>query len=244
MTLRGARFASALVVALLPLAAANAAPPKLIVQTILNPAIADAAKLQTLVDCVAVTPNGVAVVGNGDRLWAVGAAGAVPVAKIRKLSSFAFTPEGLLIGVRGRDLVYLRPGGALKTFFALPAKGMRIVPGRLDSFFLFGPEGKGGYGLYVLRPGRKISKVLRAPKPITSAAQAGGRILLVAGGALYGVSGHKLLLIAGEPNGTITSVAVDETGGRIFVSDGKHIFQVQKSQAMPLVGDLGGTLRW
>jgi len=242
--MRGSRVLSVLLMAVLAPQAASAAGPKTSVQVIMRPDTAASAKLGSLADCVAVTPDGIAVVGDGDRLWLVGATGARPVAKIRHLRSFAFTPEGLLVGVQGRNLVYLDSRQNLRVFFALPGRGMNVSPGRLDTLFLFGPEDNGGYDLYVVRPGRKVSKVLNAPKPITGVAQAGSRILLVTGGALYGVSEHKLLLIAAEPQGALTSVAVDEAGGRIFVSDGRHIFQVQQGRVVPLAGDLGGTLRW
>jgi len=235
-----------LICALAPLASAVAdnAPAKPGLEIILTSAAADTAKLGPLVDCVAVTPDGVAVVGDGDRLWSVGAEGARTVGAIRNLRSFAFVPGGMLIGVRGRNLVYLDPYGSLKTLVGLPALGMNVAPGHGETLLLFGPEGKGGYGLYLVQPGRHLTKLLRSPKPITDAAQAGSRVLFISDGALYGVSGDKLRLIAGEPGGALTSVAVDDAGGRIFVSDGKRVFQIQEGGAVPIVGDMGGTVRW
>lgn len=224
--------------------AADTAKPAITVEEVLVPGTARAAHLGSLVDSVAVTPDGVVVVGNGDRLWRVGASGARRIDKVRGLRSFAFTPEGLLIGVSGRRLVYVNPHGVLKTFFILPAASMNIVPGVGDTIFLFGPEGHGHYGLYRLQPGRKVSKVLGTNRPITSVAQSGKDILLVAGGVLYGVSNGRLRLVAGEAKGKLVSVAADNATGRIFVSDGAHIFQIDKGQAVPLFGGLGGTLRW
>ena len=236
-----------LFLALLAPILAEAESPKPIspvVQVILTPAQVAAAKLGPLMDAVAVTPDGISVISADDQLWLVGAAGILPVGKIRGVHSFTFTPEGLLVGVKGRDLVYLTPNGTLKVFFKLPSGNMAVVSGVGDSLLLFGPDGSKGYGLYSVRPGRHITKVLDAPKPITAAAQIGNRFLLVTGGALYGVAGHKLHLLAGEPNGILTSVAIDAAGGRIFLSDGAHIFRFNDKAVVPVAGDMGGTLRW
>ncbi|MDA8155474.1 MAG: hypothetical protein M0Z52_03335 [Actinomycetota bacterium] len=223
--------------------AAQAQTPSVKLEKLLNPDVARTAKLGALVNCVAVTPDGIAVVGDADRLWLVGASGARATG-VRGLSSFAFTSQGLLIGVRGRDLVYLDADGTLKTFFGLPGEEMSIVPGQGDTLLLYGPEGKDSWGLYIIHPGRRVSKLLKSPKPITGAAMAGNRVLLVAGGALYEVLKGKLLLVAGEPGGAFVSVAAEPAGSLVFVSDGKRIFGIQGNQVMPLAGDIGGILRW
>ncbi|MHB8847413.1 MAG: hypothetical protein ACYC43_03115 [Burkholderiales bacterium] len=235
--------ATLLCLALSPVWAAGV-PGKPTVEIVLTPAIAEQAKLGKLLNCVAVTPDGIAVVGDAAHLWLVGAAGARAVNRVKDLRAFAFTPGGSLIGVRGRELVYLDSAGKLKPFFSLPAKGMNIVPGHGEVMVLYGPEGHNEYGLYTIRPGRRITKLLSSPKSVTSATQAGTRILFVAGGALYGVSGKQLQLVAGEPGGNLTSVVADPAGQRIYVSDGQHVFQLNGKTVVPLAGDIGGTLRW
>jgi hypothetical protein len=242
--MRGFWGAASLLVALSTASAGTAAATSGTVEIVLTSAGADAAKLQSLVDCVAVTPDGVALVGDGDRLWQVGAEGAKAISKFEGIRSFAFTPGGLLIAVRGRELVYLDPAGDLKPFFTVPAEGMSVVPGQGESLFLYGPEGRHEYGLYVVRPGRRVSKVLRSAKAITAVAQFGGATVLVADGALYGVVGSQLKLLAGEPQGDLISVAVDASGGRMFVSDYKHVFRIDQGAVVPLTNDMGGTLRW
>lgn len=238
-----AAWVGAVLLCLVPAAKPEGA--KLIVERILQPNAAAQAQLGPLVDSVAVTPNGVAVVGDGKNLWAVGASEIQQIAKIHGLTSFAFSPEGLLVGVRARDLVYFDPKtGDVKTIFSLPGDGMRIVPGRRDHFYIFGAEAKERYGLYELLPGRKVVKIVSSPVPITSVARVEDRTLLVAGGALYAVSGTQLRLIAGEPNGGLTSVGVDEAGERIYLSDSARIFEIQRSGTAALFGDLGGTLYW
>ncbi len=174
---------------------ADAALPKPVVERILDTATADAAKIGPLENCVAVTPDGVAVVGDGQRLWLAGASGARASA-VRGLSSFAFTPEGLLVGVRGRELVYLGSDGTLKKFFTLPGAGMSVAPGAGDSLLLFGPEGKGRYGLFLIRPGRRVTKVGLAEadhgrRPVRRPRAAGGRRNPVRGARARAASGGR-----------------------------------------------------
>lgn len=244
--MRGAPAVAALAILALtsgPAPAANGTPSHVTVQSVLDPATARAAKLESLSDCVAVTPDGVAVVGNGEGLWLVGG-GRTRATGVRGLTCFAFTPEGLLVGVKGRDLVHLDAGGALTPVFHLPGAGMTLVPGQGDSLLLFGREDGGGWGLYAIRPGGKVSRLLTSPEPITGAAEGGGRLLMVAGGVLFQVQGGAMRPLAGEPKGTLASVATDPAGKAVFVSDGKRIFRIEDGRPGVLADDLGGTLRW
>lgn len=235
----------ALLLALLwPMAARAATPPKLALQIILNPAIAQKAGLGTLANCVAVTPDGVAIVSDQNHLWEAGAAGALPIGNFAGLPSFAFVPGGLLIGVSGQNLVYVDTDGTLQTLFALPAPGMSVASGAGNSLLLFGPEGGGQYGLYLVYPGHKAAKLFRAPSPIQDAAQAGGKTFFISDGMLFAVTGRQAKLIAAEPGAGFTSVAADPAGNHIFVSDGAHVFQIKSQGALPISGDLGGLIRW
>jgi hypothetical protein len=229
---------------LLPIAATASAPPKLLLQIILNPAIARKAGLGTLANCVAITPDGVAIVSDQNHLWEAGAAGALPVGNFAGLASFAFVPGGLLFGVSGQNLVYLDTDGTLKTLFALPAPGMSVASGAGDSLLLFGPEGGGHYGLYLVYPGHKAAKLFGAAAPIEDAAQAGGKTFFILNGMLFGVTGRQAKLIAAEPGAGFSSVAADPAGNRVFVSDGAHVFQIKTWGALPISGDLGGLIRW
>jgi len=215
------------------------------VERILTPALAEKQHLTTLAPSVAVTPNGVAVVGDGDRVWAVGADGAVQIAGIRNANSFAMSPEGLLVIVSGKSLLYLDPvSKTLKPVFDLPFAGMNLVSESRDSFLLYGPDGTKGCALYELLPGRKVMKIVDTPRPITGVARMGDEILLVTGGALFAVSQNTMVLLAGEIGGKLHSVAVDEGTGHIFLSDGHSLFAIQQGAVVALTGGLGGELRW
>lgn len=212
---------------------------------ILTPEIAAKQNLGTLCPSVAITPNGVAVVGDGDQMWAVGADGAVKVEGVRNASSFAFSPDGLLVVVSGSNLQYLDPfNKTLKLIYTLPAAGMRIVPEGKDRFLLYGPDGAKGFALFELLPGRKVVKVIDSPRPITGVVRNGEQLLIVTGGMLFAIYNNSMLLLAGESGGALRSVAIDPDSGRIFLSDGNRTFEFHEGKIIPLFSDLSGELRW
>jgi hypothetical protein len=238
----GAAIAALITVCALP---AVGQPPQLSVERILTPSVARQQHLGILRPDIAVTPNGVAVVGDGDKLWAVGADGAVRIDGVRDANSFAISPQGLLVVVSGKSLLYLDPASqTLKPIFDLPFAGMSIVTESQDSFFLFGPDGAKGFAVYELLPGRKVVKVVDTPRPITAVTRLADDVLIVSGGALFAVYQNSLRLLAGEIGGNLRSVAADSSARQIFVSDGKSIFAIHQDKVVPLVGDLGGELRW
>ena len=153
-------------------------------------------------------------------------------------------PRIAVMGVSGRKLVFLDSSGQLKPLFRLPGVGMSLVPGNGDSLLLFGREDKGTWALYTIRPGRKVSLLLRSPKPITAAAETSSHILVVIDGALFLVEHGELRLLAGEPKGTLTAVAADPDGKAIFVSDDRRIFRVNNRRLTVVADGFGGTLRW
>ncbi len=246
MNSRGA-LASMILTALVALTAAPAAHARVPlgreVQVVLNPGSARSAGLRHLGPCVAVTPDGAAVVGNAMGLWLVGG-GKARATGVTALGCFTFTPEGLLMGVRGRELVFLDAHGQFEPLFRLPGVGMTLVPGNGDSLLLFGQEDKGTWGLYTIRPGRKVSLVLQSPKPITAAAETANHVLVVIDGALFLVEHGEMRLVAGEPKGTLTALAADPDGKAIFVSDGRRIFRINDRRVAVVAAGVGGTLRW
>lgn len=219
--------------------------PGLSVERILTPAVAEKQHLGVLHPDIAFTPNGVAVVGNGDCLWAVGADGAVKIAGVRNANSFAISPQGLLVIISGKSLLYLDPlSKTLKFILDLPFAGMSIVSESQDRFFLFGPDGSKGFAAYELLPGRKVIKVVDLPQPITGVTRLADDVLIVSGGALFAVYQNSLRLLAGEIGGKLRSVAADSAARQIYVSDGKTIFVIHQDKVVPLIGDFGGELRW
>jgi hypothetical protein len=220
---------------------AAAATP--VLQLILTPKIAEAAALGPLVNCFSITPDGVVVVGDGSHLWAVGATGALPL-NISGLTSFAFMPGGILLGVSGRNLVYLDTDGTLKTLFVLPEPGMSVTQGQGNTLILFGPETPGQNGIYLVREGRQAIKIISLPASITDVAALNGTLLFISDGALYEVLGHHLRLVAAEPGAGFTSVTANPTTGDIYLADSAHVVELQHHKIIPISNNFAGLLRW
>jgi hypothetical protein len=216
---------------------------KPLLQIILTPKIATAAGLDPLQNCFTVTPDGVVMVGDNAHLWAVGAAGALPL-KIAGLSSFTFMPGGILLGISGSNLDYLDTDGTLKTLFALPEPGMSVTQGQRNTLILFGPEAPGRDGLYLIHEGRQATKILSLPASITDVAALNGSLLFISGGALYEVEGHHLHLIAAEPGTGFTSVTANPATGDIFLADTSHVLELRHGKIIPISNNFTGLLRW
>ncbi len=228
-----------LLLGLAPLAAAETP----VLQLILTPKIASAAGIGSLINCFSITPDGVVVVGDKSHLWAVGAAGALPL-KISGLTSFTFMPGGILLGVAGNNLVYLDTDGTLKTLFALPEPGMNVTQGQGNTLILFGPEAPGRDGLYLVHEGRQATKILSLAATITDVAALNTTLLFISNGALYEVLGHHLRLMAAEPGSGFTSVTTDPTTGAIYLADASHVVEIKHGKIIPISNNFSGLLRW
>ena len=220
---------------------AQAAAPAL--QLVLTPKIANAASLGPLVNCFSITPDGVVVVGDQSHLWAVGSAGALPL-NISGLSSFAFMPGGILLGIFGRNLVYLDTDGTLKTLFVLPEPGMSVTQGQGNTLILFGPDAPGRNGIYLVREGRQATKIVSLPASITDVAALNGTLLFISDGTLYEVLGHQLRLVAAEPGAGFTSVTANPSTGDIYLADSSHVVELQHHNIIPISNNFAGLLRW
>ena len=170
--------------------------------------------------------------------------GKVRTTGVAALRCLTLTPEGLPMGVRGREVVIVDSHGYLKPLFRLPGDGMTLVPGNGDSLLLFGHEDNGTWGLYTIRPDRKVSFLLRSPKPITAAAETANHTLAVIDGALFRVEHGEMRLLAGEPKGTLTALAAHPDDKAIFVSDNHRVFGMSDGRLSVVTDGFGGTLRW
>lgn len=223
-------------------ASAGAAPIQM--QVLMNAKSARALGIGTLAPALAITPDGIAVLADDHGVFAVGATVTRPLPAFNGLSSFAYSPDGFFLGVRGRDLLYLDAGKALKPLYRLPAAGMTVREGTKDTFLLYGVDDRGRYALYVIGRHRVATKVLQISRPITSVVQTGDAILATIDGALYLIKDARMVLLAGEAGAILDSVAFDAAAGAIYVSDGAHIFAFRDGKVHPVVQDLGGDLRW
>lgn len=226
----------------LPAHAGSSGSPQQI-EVLLNAPMAKLAKLGPLKPGLAVTPDRLVLLHSDEEFFTVGWGGIRPISGLSGLDAFAFAHDGVLIGVRKRELVYLDSKGALTKLFMLPSDGMGIVSGAGKRMFLFERAAGGKSGLYELLPGRKIVKILDSPDPIRAVAETSrGRVLFAVGGSLFEVGPDKKMrtvAIGGKP---IQSVAA--AGTRVFASDGTSVFIVDGKRITLITKQTGGDIQW
>lgn len=225
----------------LALALPAAAAPRL--EVLLNAPMAKTAGLSSLSGALAVTPDRRVLLGEGDGAVLLGWGGLAAVEGMGRLDAMAYTDDGRLMAIRGRELVIADGRGAFKTLFTLPSGGMGLAAGKPGRMLLF-ERLAGRSALYELRPGKKLAKLLESPEPIGGAAQAAdGRLVLSAGGALFEAFPGKTLRLLAGGGAPLVSVALGKDG-RVYVSDGRAVFRLADDRLALLTKEAGGELRW
>lgn len=225
--------------AALPATAATA--PR--VEVLLTPTLATRAGMGPLGDALALTPGRLVLLADPARAYAVGWGGVQRVDNGR-LEAYAYTSDGVLLGVRGRQLMYLAADGVMKTLCGLPSDGMGISAGEGQRVFLFERNPTGHSALYELLPQRRFRKLLESPQPIAAAIESQGRLLFAAGNALFQLAPDKSLRLRAALPGPlpIRSLAASRNGNTLFLATGDSVFAVRDGASSVLLKDAGGSL--
>lgn len=228
-----------LLAATLPATAADA--PRL--EILLNQTLATRAGMGPLVNALALTPGRLVLLADPVRAYAVGWGGVQGV-NTSRLEGYAYTADGLLLGIRGRQLMYLAADGVLKTLCGLPADGMGISAGEGRRMFLFERNATGSSALYELLPQRRFRKLLESPRPIAAVIESQGRVLFAAGNAVFLLAPDKSLQVLAALPGTtpIRALASDRSGKTLYLSNGESVFKLHDGVASVLLKDNGGSL--
>lgn len=225
-------------------AAGNPAPatgtaPRL--EVLLNQKLATQAGMGQPVAALALTPNRLVLLADATRAYLVGWGGVKPLDNLR-LDAFAYTRDGLLMGVRGRQLMYLGADGKLKTLAGLPATGMGLSAGLGPRLFLFERNAGGASALYELLPQRRFSKLLESPQAITAVVETPERLLFAAGNSVFALAPDKSVKAVAALPGGRRIVALAASGRTLYLSDGDSVFTVSDGKAALLLKDTGGAL--
>lgn len=228
---------------LLFLIAGSASAAPLRVEVLLNAAMAKKAGLGPLTGSFAVTPSRLVLLGERSRTFLLGWGGTRGVAGLDGLDALAYTPDGFLMAIRGRELLVLDGEAGLQKVFTLPSAGMGIATGGKDRVLLY-ERRAGRSGLYELRPGGKIVKLLESPEPIAGAAVRGdGTIILAAGRSLFEVARGKAMRLLASADAPLTSVALGSEGN-VYASDGASVSALNGGKLSPVTNEAGGQLSW
>lgn len=228
---------------LLALAVPARAADALRVEVLLTPALAARAGMGPPGNALALTPGRLVLLADPARAYAVGWGGVQHVDNAR-LEAYAYTSDGVLLGVRGRQLMYLAADGKLKTLCGLPAEGMGISTGESRRVLLFERNPAARSALYELLPQRRFRKLLESPQPIAAAIESQGRLLFAAGNALFQLAPDKTLhLLAALPGALpIRSLAASRNGNTFYLATDDNVFALRDGASSVVLKDAGGSL--
>lgn len=196
-----------------------------------------------------ITPERLILLSTPDQYYLLGWGGMIPLGKrmSREIQSFAYTPDGLLMTVRGNELCSFDSLGNLSVMLRLPRQGMGISAGQEVMYLFDHNPGQKSYPIYVLARGAKYLKLLDSPDPVTSVTETDDAVLFAAGANLYSVNPltkDLKLLYKGEDNKTILSVAYDWTNNVAYFSTADKIFAARDSELGIVSEKAGGILKY
>ena len=196
-----------------------------------------------------ITPERLILLSTPGQYYLLGWGGIVPLGKkmAKEIQSFALTPDGLLLTVRGNELCSFDSLGNLSAMFKLPRNGMGISAGQEVMYLFDRNPGQKAYPLYVMARGGKYMKLLETPDPITSVAETDDAVLFAAGANLYSVNpSTKELkhLFTEENDKSILSVTNDRTNDIAYFSTADKIFAVRNSDLGIISEKTGGILKY
>jgi hypothetical protein len=163
------------------------------------------------------------------------------------ISSFAYTPDGLLMIVHNKDLCTLDSLGNLSTLFGLPDQDMGITAGEYVMYVYDRNKEKTVHGLYAIARGGKYSRLFDVPAPISSAVEMKNSILFATNNSLfsYNLTNKALNLLTVLPkDNSIKSIAVDTSANRIYISTANSIYALKDSATVIITEEFGGILRF
>lgn len=162
------------------------------------------------------------------------------------ISSFAFTPDSLLLFTRGNELCYLDENGTAARLYTLPYPGMKISSGR-EVMYLYGPNQSGiRNAVYALSQGGGYAIVLETTTPVNDLLEHKNSLILASGNRLcrFDLKTKESSILATLSEGKeIISVTNDPSSGMIYFSTDKSIYAVNDTSAMTISDIMGGVVR-
>ena len=167
----------------------------------------------------------------------------LPAKKPLHVTSFAYS-NGLLVVIRDDRLGWYSDG-EIKERFVLPLKGMKVVAGKGQRLYLYGPRGKGSV-IYLLE-NNKVFPLTDIPEgKISAFTVIGERIFFAIDNTIYTVAKGEhaglVFIVAGEKR--VHSLAVDTIAGMLYFSTGEAVYIMRAGVALTILKGLKGILRY
>ncbi len=198
------------------------------------------------INAVGLTSGQLLLLSTRDQFYLLGWGGIAPLGKkVSGVSSFAFTPDNLLMTIRNDELCVFDSLGNLSRLYNLPGTDMGISPGKYVMYVFDRNGQKSKQAAYVIAHGGKYSKLFEVPKPIYSVIELDNMILFTNGNTVfqYNPGSREIKALASLPEDkTIRSLTADPSNGRIYFSTDNMVFSIQNSEKTVITDKIGGKL--
>jgi hypothetical protein len=210
---------------------------------LLSPSLAESVGLKPLTEFEVVDGLQVILLTSDGNLFDLTRRLPLPAKTPLQVTSFAVS-EGLLVAVRNGRLGWYEDG-EIRERIELPSKGMRVVAGKKQRLYLYGPRERGSV-VYLLEEG-KVLPLLETPQGTISAFTAiGERVFFAIDNAIYtaarGDRPGLLFIATGEQS--IRSLAADPVAGLLYFSTGDTVYAMRAGVAISVLRGLAGVLRY
>jgi len=184
-----------------------------------------------------------------DQFYLLGWGGIASIGKkvTGNIDCFAYTPDNLLMAIRGNELCTFDSLGGMKRIVELPAEGMGISAGKFVMYLFDRINTKGNFSLYIFAKGGKYIKLVETPDPINSVIEMKNSILFASGNKLYScnVRNKTVKAIAGlAERKEIKYLAADTLNNRIYFSTDNALYTYKDSLTSLITSNIGGWLRF
>ncbi len=240
----------ALLISLPFLASGASSGDSLRIEVLLNPQMCiDAQVNGQFIHSLEITPEHHILLSTSEKLYALGWGGLLPFEKNVpvKLNSFAYTPDGFLMGVQAGELVIFDSLANRVKLFDLPEKGMEIASGKYVMYVFEKNKAKSSHILFAVARGGKFARLLEIRTPIQAVAEMGNSILFASGNSVFrfALKNHELKALVTLPGKRqVRSLAVDTLTGRIFFSTDSIVFAFKDSVISVVTDKTGGILKY
>jgi len=219
-------------------------------EVLLTPSMADEINSGSrFINSIDITSNRLILLSDREQFFLLGWGGIAPFGKKAggNISSFAFTPDSLLMTVRNDELCVFEAEGNLSKLYGLPSSEMGISRGKYVMYLFDRSGSKAEKGVYVLARGGKYSRLFGVPEPVYSLVEIDDRIIFTNMNTIYEYlpADKKMNAVASLPEDKIIrSLTADPSTGRIYFSTDNMIFSFLGKDQTVISDQIGGKLMY
>lgn len=201
----------------------------------------------SLINSFSITSERLILLSTENQYFLLGWGGLVPMGKKinGKIGSFALTPQGSLLTIRGTQLCYFDDQEALAILYDLPSEGMNISSGKEVMYLYSGEKDQNKYPLYILAQGGKYLKLTESDYPISSVVEMNESVLFATGNRLYSIKPDtRVVQVLAETKNkeTIESIAVDTVAATVYFATRNTVYAIKNNKVGAITNELGGRI--